>query len=152
MKTKVSKVILMFVLVMGFGLCLLNGEDHGDHWWKFHETSGTIAHDSIGNVNGTLHGGASFSSNGEGINLNGTNTSYVSFGKTVGQFGSNDFTVYLEFKMSDKSDYKNLYKIEHLAIVGNRTSSDHGDFFDIRMTNTATVLAEVDEDAKAKAL
>jgi len=127
MKTKVSKVILMFVLVMGFGLCLLNGEDHGDHWWKFHETSGTSAHDSIGNVNGTLHGGAKFLQvEDDGcVNIPASEDSYVSFGTNVGQFGKKDFTVSLEFKTNNSTDAYDL--------VGNRTTT-FGNFFQIHIS------------------
>lgn len=139
MKSKVCKVILMFVLVIGFGLCLLYGEDH---YWKFNETSGNIAYDSLGNVNGTLMGCAAFLPAGEGVHLNGSNDSYVSFGTSVGQFGMSNFTVYLEFKTSDKSEYYD--------IVGNRTTDNHGNFFDIYMTGEGRVYAEVDEDANAK--
>jgi len=145
MKTKVCKVILVFALVMGFGLCLLNGEDH---YWEFNETSGTIAHDSLGNVNGTLNGCAAFLPGGEGVHLNGSDSSFVTFGKSVGQFGTDDFSVYLEFKTDEKCRY--------FDIVGNRTASSHGNFFCIRMTGKhetvpeGTVVVEVDEDESGK--
>ncbi len=145
MKTKVCKVILMFVLVMGFGLCLLNGEEH---YWKFNETSGNIAYDSLGNVNGTLNGCAAFLPGGEGVHLNGSNSSFVTFEKSVGQFGTDDFSVYLEFKTNEKNRY--------FDIVGNRTACSHGNFLSIRMTGKhetspeGMVVAEVDENTSGK--
>jgi hypothetical protein len=145
MKSKVYKVILMFALVMGFGLCLLNGEDH---YWKFNETSGTIAHDSINTVNGTLNGCAAFLPGGEGVYLNGSDSSFVTFGKSIGQFGTNDFSVYLEFKTNEKYRY--------FDIVGNRSAPSHGNFLSIRMTGKHETLpegivsAEVDEDTSGR--
>ncbi len=47
------------------------------HRWSFNETSGTIAHDSIGGANGTLMGSAVFSGGGSVV-LNGTSGTYVS--------------------------------------------------------------------------
>lgn len=145
MKTKVCKVVLTLALVMVFGLCLLHGEEH---CWKFDETTGTTANDSLGTVNGTLHGCAAFLPGGEGIHLNGSDSSYVSFGKKVGQFGTDDFSVYLDFKTNEKYRYFDL--------VGNRTASGHGNFFCIRMTGIhetvpeGSVVVEVDEDVNGK--
>jgi aryl-phospho-beta-D-glucosidase BglC (GH1 family) len=47
------------------------------HRYSFNETSGTIAHDSIGGANGTLNGGAIFDGSGHVV-LNGTSGTYVS--------------------------------------------------------------------------
>ena len=146
MKTKVCKVFLMFALVIGFGLCLLNGEEH---CWQFNEKSGIIAHDSCGKVtvNGKLND-AAFLSDGGGVQLNGTDSSYVSFGNSVGQFGTDDFLVYLEFKTNEKYRY--------FDIVGNRTASSHGNFLSIRMTGKhetqpeGILVVEVDEDESGK--
>jgi hypothetical protein len=145
MKSKVCKVILMFALVMGFGLCLLNGEDH---YWKFNETSGNIANDSLDHVNGTLNGCAAFLPGSEGVYLNGTDSSFVTFGKSVGQFGTDDFSVYLDFKTNEKYRY--------FDIVGNRTAPSHGNFLSIRMTgkhekwSEGILVVEVDEDESGK--
>ena len=47
------------------------------HRWSFNETSGTIAHDSIGSADGTLNGSAAFDGSGRVV-LNGTSGTYVS--------------------------------------------------------------------------
>ncbi|MBW8863844.1 MAG: hypothetical protein JF609_02780, partial [Verrucomicrobia bacterium] len=47
------------------------------HRYSFNESSGTIAHDSVGGVNGTLNGGAIFDGSGHVV-LNGTSGTYVS--------------------------------------------------------------------------
>ena len=47
------------------------------HRYSFNETSGTIAHDSVGGANGTLKGGAIFDGSGHVV-LNGTSGTYVS--------------------------------------------------------------------------
>jgi alpha-L-fucosidase len=47
------------------------------HRWSFNETSGTIAHDSIGGASGALNGSAAFDGNGRAV-LNGTSGTYVS--------------------------------------------------------------------------
>jgi fibronectin type 3 domain-containing protein len=47
------------------------------HRYSFNESSGTIAHDSVGGANGTLNGGAIFDGSGHVV-LNGTNVTYVS--------------------------------------------------------------------------
>jgi len=47
------------------------------HRYSFNESSGTIAHDSVGTANGTLNGGAIFDGSGHVV-LNGTSGTYVS--------------------------------------------------------------------------
>ena len=47
------------------------------HRYSFNETSGTIAHDSVGGANGTLNGSAIFDGSGHVV-LNGTSGTYVS--------------------------------------------------------------------------
>jgi hypothetical protein len=143
MKTKVCKVILMFGLVIGFGLCMLNSAINVLHSWAFNETSGNIAHDSCPDpINGILNGCASFLPGGEGVHLTASDDSYVSFGNSVGQFGTGDFTVTLEFKTSEN-------KVA-FDMVGNRTSAKFGNFFAIYMTLDGMVCASVCEDETGK--
>jgi alpha-L-fucosidase len=47
------------------------------HRWSFNETSGTVAHDSVGGADGTLMGSAAFDGSGKVV-LNGTSGNYVS--------------------------------------------------------------------------
>jgi Concanavalin A-like lectin/glucanases superfamily/PEP-CTERM motif len=68
--------------------------------WRFGETSGTIAYDNVGGINGTLSGGATFDPGagpGQGIysgaiSLNKTSDSYVNMGN-VYPFTSGDFSI-----------------------------------------------------------
>ena len=72
----------------------LGGEAQGSliAEYSFDETSGTIAHDSIGSVNGSLQGGATFAPgagvNGSGaINLNRATGGLVNMGDHFGFVG-----------------------------------------------------------------
>ncbi len=47
------------------------------HRYSFNETSGTVAHDSVGGAHGTLNGSAVFNGKGQVV-LNGTSGTYVS--------------------------------------------------------------------------
>jgi regulation of enolase protein 1 (concanavalin A-like superfamily) len=47
------------------------------HRWSFNETSGTVAHDSVGGADGALNGSAFFDGAGR-VTLNGTSGTYVS--------------------------------------------------------------------------
>jgi alpha-L-fucosidase len=47
------------------------------HRYSFNETGGSIAHDSVGDAHGTLHGSAGFDGQGR-VTLNGTSGTYVS--------------------------------------------------------------------------
>lgn len=47
------------------------------HRWSFNETTGTIAHDSVGGANGALSGSATFGGNGLAV-LSGTSGTYIS--------------------------------------------------------------------------
>ncbi|MBI3853733.1 MAG: DUF642 domain-containing protein, partial [Verrucomicrobia bacterium] len=60
------------------------------HWWPGEST----AQDVVGGVNGTLNGGLGFGAGevGQAFNFDGVND-YVTFGNTVGNFDTNDFTI-----------------------------------------------------------
>jgi hypothetical protein len=47
------------------------------HRYSFNETSGTVAHDSVGGADGALHGSAAFDGQGR-VTLNGTSGTFVS--------------------------------------------------------------------------
>ena len=118
------------------------------HRWKFDEQSGFIAFDSLGGVNGTLSEKVKRESQGwvetHSIHIDGSNDSFVKFGKDVGQFGTNDFTISLWFCTSE------IHEI--FDILGNRTAPSHGNFFCIRMVGKhrdgreGVICAEVDQD------
>ena len=76
--------------------------------WRFDETGGTTAYDSVGGINGTLSGGATFDPGagpGQGIysgaiSLSTATDSYVSMGN-VYNFTSGDFSIVSWVKTTD---------------------------------------------------
>ncbi len=124
--------------------------DHLTNCWEFNESSGLIAYDSVGGVNGTLSTSVVREAQGHDglgtVHINGSNDSFITFGKVVGQFGTKDFTVTFWFQTSEKYRYFDL--------IGNRTDGSHGNFLSIRMTGAhesqpeGMVIAEVDEDSQ----
>jgi hypothetical protein len=148
MKTKLLRATLILTLVIGIGPCLLHGEAE-KHWWKFDEAKGIIAKDSIGKVNGILNGNAAFLGPEKGVHINKNKDSYVSFDRSVGQFGTNDFSVFLEFKTKETLS---LY-----SVVGNRFSTRYGNYFCIHMVGQndpfgeqGTVTVELCENPDGK--
>jgi len=118
-----------------------------DHFWQFDEGRGNIAYDSDGGrggrnaVNGILNNAQwKVVDDGYGVQISGADNSYVSFANPIGQFGTQDFTVALWFRTTDKS-------LALADFVGNRAAPGHGNFFAVRMSNDGYVSAEVDQDA-----
>ena len=124
MKSKLLRATLILTLVIGIGPCLLPGEME-KHWWKFDEARGITANDSIGNVNGTLNGNAAFLGPDKGVHINRNKDSYVAFDKSIGQFGTDDFSVSLELKTKET--------LMVYDVVGNRFAREYGNYFCIRM-------------------
>jgi|CXWL01.1.fsa_nt_gi hypothetical protein len=118
------------------------------HHWAFDESSGTVAIDAVGNVNGTLTASVTRESPGcigsGAVHIDGSNDSYVTFGTKIGQFKTDDFCVALWFKTTET--------LKYFDIVGNRTDGSHGNFFCLRMTGQhesrpwGMLVAEVDQD------
>ncbi|MFC0515141.1 Hint domain-containing homing endonuclease [Mucilaginibacter angelicae] len=111
---------------------------HRLHYWGFDETSGLIAFDTPGTINGNLTPSVTRETPGcvgpGALHIDGSNGSYVSFGTSLGQFGTNDFTVALWFKTTET--------IRLFDLAGNRTDSSDGVFFCIRMTGVHETLPE----------
>ncbi|MCG8350765.1 MAG: LamG domain-containing protein, partial [Chloroflexales bacterium] len=112
--------------------------------WQFEEGEGSVAKDRVEGVQGTLrrvlweeHGRI-----GNAIRLRG-NGAYVNFGNVVGQFGTSDFTVAFGMKFIDRHGENDL------DIIGNRTTSGHGNWFSLRQER-AKITFEVDENGKGK--
>jgi hypothetical protein len=121
------------------------------HRWTFEESDGSVARDEIGQVNATLANANRISpgySSSKAVHIDGSNSSYISFGKDVGQFGARDFTVSFWVNTTET--------IRLFDLIGNRTASSHGNFFCVRMTGNhesmphGMVTAEVDEDGNGK--
>ena len=118
-----------------------------DHFWDFNEGKGKIAYDQMGvprgrnKVNGYLNNAYwQRLAVGYAVGLTGADNSYVTFGKTIGQFGREDFTVAFWVQTKDCLDLFDL--------IGNRQSVGHGNFFAVRMNGDGYVTAEVDEDVR----
>src|ERR1700753_2252025 len=121
------------------------------HRWTFEENDGSVARDEIGQANAPLTNVNRVSpgySSSKAVHLDGSNNSYISFGKDIGQFGTRDFTV---------SFWVNTTETTRLFdLIGNRTASSHGNFFCVRMTGNhesmphGMVTAEVDEDGSGR--
>ena len=132
---------LAFVLMIG----QLNAQAH---LWRFDEGKGHIAYDDSCSgkyaVNGKLNNAYWWDLSkvgcGAAVHLTGADNSYVDFGKSVGQFGKDDFTVAFWIQTTDCSKLFDL--------VGNRECSGHGNFFSVRMTGDGVVTAEIDEDSR----
>ena len=118
-----------------------------DHLWTFDENKGNVAYDSRTGrsaVNAFLNNAQwrdlSKVGPGAAVRITGADNSYVTFGNTVGQFGTQDFTVALWVQTSDTLS---LYDL-----IGNRAAPGHGNFFAVRMTGDGYVTAEVDQDER----
>jgi len=135
----------MKTLIMILGFLLLIGQISGQtNQWTFDENRGTTAFPTRGNVNGVLNNAQwrDLSKVGPGacVRITGADNSYVNFGGSVGQFGTQAFTVAFWVQTSDTLS---LYDL-----LGDRTATGHGNFLAIRMTGGGVVSAEVDQDAQ----
>jgi len=118
-----------------------------DHLWTFDENAGYTSDDD-----GTSRNGVKAVLNnaqwldlskvgaGAAVQITGDDNSYVSFGDSIGQFGTQAFTVAFWFQTTDNS-------LSLADLIGNRATSGHGNFFAVRLSNDGYVSAEVDQDA-----
>ncbi|MGB3518700.1 MAG: LamG-like jellyroll fold domain-containing protein [Elainellaceae cyanobacterium] len=77
---------------------------------------------------------------GNAIALNGSDNSFLSLGREIGQFGREDFTVACGIKLAPTT--------RRIELFGNRTSRSHGNFFCVRVTAEGQITAEIDEDSQ----
>jgi len=131
-----------------FALLLMVGQISAqDHLWKFDENKGNIAYDSRtgrGAVNGFLNNAfwrdLSKVGPGAAVRLTGADNSFVTFGNTVAQFGTKDFTVAFWVQTRENCDLFDL--------IGNRAESGYGNYFNVRMNSEGSVTAEICQDEK----
>jgi len=129
-------------------LLLLMGQTRAQtHFWRFDEDTGTVCYDSVSSpnsVNAQLNDATwldlSKVGSGAAVTLNGADSSYVTFGSSVGQFGTKAFSVALWFQTTDNS-------LSLADLIGNRASLGNGNFLAIRLNNEGYVTAEVDQDS-----
>ncbi len=115
------------------------------HHWTFEESGNINTVDIVGGVKGKLMSAKKVSPGYFGANavhLSGAEDSYITLGKSVGQFGTSDFTVSFWFSTVETT--------ANFDLVGNRTAMSHGNFFCIRMIGktpdkTGVITAEIDE-------
>jgi len=133
--------------IFSLGLLLLIGQAGAQtHLWKFDEGTGTTAFDSVhtaNSVNGMLNSATwqdlSKVGPGAAVRITGADNSYVSFGSSIGKFGTKAFSVALWVQTTDT--------LANYDLIGNRADPGHGNFFAVRMTGDGFVTAEVDQDS-----
>jgi len=98
------------------------------------------AEDVSGNDNHGTVTGATIEEGVVHIGESQSNDSFVTFGNTIDQFGTNDFSVAFWFNTQEQASLFDL--------AGDRKVGSHGNFFDIRMLgNGGAVRPEVDQDS-----
>jgi Concanavalin A-like lectin/glucanases superfamily len=108
--------------------------------WTFAEIGDSVTNDTVSNATAQL---SSVVQSGQGrignaIALNGSDSSYISLGREIGQFGRSDFTVAFGVKIARDTRASEL--------LGNQTTDSHGNFFTIRFSPEQRILVEIDED------
>lgn len=102
-------------------------------WWP----GDGNAIDVVGTNHGTLQNGATFAPGevGQAFKFDGIDD-YVTFGSTVGNFGTSDFTIDFWVKTSST---------RHEAILGKRPVCTHDVFWQIRLWDGGRLLIELDQ-------
>ncbi len=117
------------------------------HRWLFAGDDSWTAPDSAGDTDGALRNAVRDPKgpySEHAVRIDGTDTSYVSFGKDVGTFRRESFTLAFWFNTRET--------IRAFDLIGNRTAPSHGNFFCVRMTGNhesepaGQVTVEVDQD------
>jgi Concanavalin A-like lectin/glucanases superfamily/PEP-CTERM motif len=115
--------------------------------WRFNETSGSIAHDNIGGINGVLSGGATFDPGagpGHGlysgaISFSALSDSFVDMGK-VYPFTSGDFSIVMWIRTS-QANAPPAINNGQIALSEHHTGFANGYFF--ALNNVSDGLATV---------
>ncbi|MBE9067370.1 LamG domain-containing protein [Leptolyngbya cf. ectocarpi LEGE 11479] len=118
-----------------------------NYHWQFEEKQGTVTADTVSGVKVKLsnttwlgHGRI-----GNAIKIDGrTKNSRIVFDQDVARFGTSDFTVAFGMKA------QGTYGQKALHVIGNRSTSGHGNFFSIRMKQQGQLTFEVDENTRGK--
>jgi len=119
----------------------------GEHRWRFDETSGAVAYDDIGTLDGALGGSTTraagpFGSNVITIAPTGSYdvAGYVDFGSAAGAFGAEDFTI--------THWYQTTFNTigAHGDIIGNRVAGSLGNYFSARLLGNGQVSVELSQD------
>jgi len=116
------------------------------HLWKFDEGTGSTSFDSVhtaNSVNAILNSATwqdlSKIGPGAAVRITGADNSFVSFGSSIGKFGTKAFSVAFWVQTIDT--------LANYDLIGNRADPSHGNFLAIRMSGDGFVSAEVDQDS-----
>ena len=116
-------------------LCSAAGADLTHHW----AGEGT-AEDGVGAADGTVSGAGYVAGRiGSAFNFDGVDDQ-ISFGSSVGNFGTDDFTVTYWIRTTGTA---------HAGVFGKRPSCFHDSFLDNRMTADGRLGVEIDQDPAA---
>ncbi len=115
--------------------------------WQFTTNPGSKAVDRASGVTAELFHvrGGRHGRIGQAIRLDGRKDKpRMVFGNAPGRVGTRDFTIAFGMKVRGTFGEKVLH------IIGNRTTSGHGNFFSLRMKKEGELVFEVDENSKGK--
>ena len=115
--------------------------------WQFSTNPGSKAVDRASGLTAVLFDirAGRYGRIGQSIRLDGRKGKpRMAFGNVPGRFGTSDFTIAFGMKAQGTFGEKLLH------IMGNRTTSGHGNFFSLRMKNQGELVFEVDENSKGK--
>ena len=132
-------------ILISLALLLVIGQASQTHLWKFDEGTGDTAFDSVrtaSSVNAMLNSATwqdlSKLGPGAAVRLSGADNSFVSFGSSIGKFGTKDFSVAVWLQTTET--------LANFDLLGNRADFAFGNYLAIRMKGDGTVTAEVCED------
>ncbi|MEM9218102.1 MAG: LamG domain-containing protein [Cyanobacteria bacterium P01_F01_bin.150] len=118
-----------------------------NYHWQFDEGQGTTIVDAISGVQATLSNTTRLGRGriGPAIRINGkSKSSRIVFDNKVSRFGTSDFTIAFGMKILSTYGQKALH------VIGNRSTSGHGNFVSIRLKNQKYLTFEVDENKRGK--
>ncbi|ESA36374.1 egf domain-containing protein [Leptolyngbya sp. Heron Island J] len=118
-----------------------------NYHWQFEEKQGTTVVDTVSGVKAKLsnttwlgHGRI-----GSALKIDGrVKNSRIVFDQDVARFGTSDFTIAFGMKV------QGTYGQKVLHVIGNRSTSGHGNFFSLRMKKQGQLTFEVDENTRGK--
>jgi ELWxxDGT repeat protein len=134
-----SLFALAVVVVLSAAAVTTQVQTGPTHYWTFDETSGAEVFDSVGGVTGTMTATVTRVPGVVGagaLDVEPTNQSFVSFGPTIGQFGTSDFSFSLWIRTNEAA---------HSDVVGTRIDGTFGNYVQVRLSANNTVV-EISED------
>jgi len=113
------------------------------HWWKFDETSGTDADDTVGTTDGTLENGAGWDASGKlngALDLDGDNDVVEVVDDDTLDVGADDSVTFaIWFKATGDDENQYLF-----------SKDDSGDKYYLKLESDGDLKAVIDEDGAGK--